>query len=331
MFLLLAGAAWAQQPSPPSKPNPPTRPDPAHDPVLSDPSIDDDALNRRKSPDTQPLKPSNPPSIPATTNSSTKPIPPVGGLTTGGPGVPKGQFLPEGTFLSGRTGAIVRTPGGTYLFIPAQTSEGIAKVVPMVLLPNQRLAQVASTFESDDKALAASVSGQAFLYRGKQYLLMSVFSMTHEPASNSSKATSSDTTLVDADIHALMAELDARPAAPRAMDQHVLSPTPETPATRTPKDNLIAEGTVITGRRARLIRGGSTLSAMFDNSPSNPNLPAMPLLPCRLLEQLESLASSRGENLSIRISGRVTVHNGRDYLLPTMYQIIRPGDITPMQ
>lgn len=346
LFLIVtAGPALAQTTPPPSQPpsqpaSPPiTKPDPAHDPALNDPSIDDDAITRRRAPDSQPIRPSNPASVPPapttpnSDNNSNQPIPPVGGLSNGGPGIPKGQFLPEGTFISARPGAIVRSPGGTFLFVPAQPSEGIAKVVPMILLPNQRLAQVASSFEQDDKALPASVSGQAFLYRGKQYILMSVFSMSHDtqPATK----VKPDTSSVDADVRALMAELDARPAAPRAMDLRVLAPTSESPAT-TPtgkplRDNLIAEGTVITQRRARLVRGGSTLSVMFDNGPSNPNLPAMPLLPCRLLEQLEALAASRGENLSLKVSGRVTVHNGRDFLLPTMYQIIRPGDITPMQ
>lgn len=307
--------------STPSPPAPAKSASPAKDPSLNDPSFDDDILGRRRqpAPPAVPLKDS--PTVP-----EAAPVPPVGSLTSGGPGLPLGKFFPEGTFLSGTPGAIVRSPGGAYLFVPSAAGEGLAKPVPMVLLPNQRLAQVAQAFESGDTAVAASVSGQAFVFHSRQYLLLSVFSMTHEPTPAEKPKTP---TADDADVKSMMQELDSRPSAPRAMDQRILSP--DTPIGRLPRDSVIAEGTVITGRRARLVHGNGGLSAVFDNGPGNPGLPAMPLLPCRLLEQLDSLAASRGENLTLKISGRTTVHQGRNYLLPTMYQVIRPGDIKPMQ
>ena len=207
----------------------------------------------------------------------------------------------------------------------------MSKPVAMVLLWNQRLSQVASAIEGSEAA-AASVSGQAFVYRGRQHLLLSVFSMTRntEATQPSTDGKASPLPNANADIRALMEELDARPSAPRAMDQRVLTALEPT-TVRGSKDTVIAEGTVITGRRARLIRGASGLTVTFDNGPGNPGLPPMQLLPCRLLEQLESLAASRGENLTIRVSGRTTVHGGLNYFLPTMYQIIRPGDVRPIQ
>jgi len=270
----------------------------------------------------------NPPAVPGTTPAAKPagPIPPTGAT---GPSIPKGTLLPEGTFLSGRPGAIVKTPGGTYIFVPSDASPGMAKATPMVLQWNQRLSQVAAAIEGNDAA-AASVSGQAFVYKGRQYLLLSVFSMTRntdiaKPAPGTQPATPD----ASADVRALMEELDSRPAAPRAMDQRIL--TNEPTAVRGVKDTVIAEGTVITARRARLVRGPGGLTVTFDNGPGNAGLPPMQLLPCRLLEQLESLAASRGENLTIRLSGRTTVHGGLNYLLPTMYQVIRPGDLRPIQ
>lgn len=315
----------ADPPATPQSPKPAKKPDPATDPSLNDPSLDDDILGKggTRKPPTVPLATS--PTVPDSASKDTPaPVPPVGSLSSGGPGVPVGTFLPEGTFLSASPGAIVRSPGGTYLFVPAVAGPGLAKVVPMVLLPNQRLSQVASAFDSGETAIASSVSGQTFVYRGRQHLLLSVFSMSHE---STASAKPKSTPGVDSDVKSMMEELDARPSAPRALDQRILSTTSD----RTAKDNVIAEGTVVVGRRARLIRGGGGLVAMFDNGPGNPGLPAMPLLPCRLLEQLDSLAASRGENLTLKISGRTTVHQGRNYLLPTMYQVIRPGDIKPMQ
>lgn len=315
----------------PNTPPRPTKPDPARDPALSDPNLDDDASGKRR-PSTSPVVPvSNPPSVPGT-SPATKPtgaIPPTGST---GPSIPKGTLLPEGTFLSGRPGAIVKSPGGSYLFVPSEASAGMAKATPMVLQWNQRLSQVAAAIEGNDAA-AASVSGQAFVYKGRQYLLLSVFSMTRNtdivaPAPGNKSATP-NAPAANADVRTLMEELDSRPSAPRAMDQRVL--TTESTTVRGSKDTVIAEGTVITGRRARLVRGPGGLTVTFDNGPGNAGLPPMQLLPCRLLEQLESLAASRGENLTIRLSGRTTVHAGMNYLLPTMYQVIRPGDLRPIQ
>jgi hypothetical protein len=330
-----AAKAQTELPAPP-------KPDPSRDPALNDPSLEDDATRRRRAPGASSVAPANPPSVPGTKPVKARaniPLAALGADGSSAPGVPKGKFLPEGTFLSGRPGAIVRSPSGTCLFVPAAASGGLAKVVPMVLLPNQRLAQVVADFEKDQTALAANVSGQAFLYQGRQYFLISVFAVSRESeaAGSTSRASSAASAVVDDDVKAMMAELDARPSAPRAMDQRLVTPTPTSSGggeAKTSKDNVIAEGVVVTGRRARLIRGGlgaGGLTAAFDNGPSNPNLPAMPMLPCRLLEQLESLAASRGENLTIRLSGRTTVFEGRNYLLPTMYQVIRPGDITPLQ
>ncbi len=312
-------------------PNKPSKPDPARDPALSDPNLDDDASGKRR-PTAPPAVPvANPPAVPGTAPAAKPagPIPPTSATGATGPSIPKGTLLPEGTFLSGRPGAIVKTPGGMYIFVPSDASPGMAKATPMVLQWNQRLSQVAAAIEGSDAA-AASVSGQAFVYKGRQYLLLSVFSMTRntdiaKPAPGTQPATPD----ANADVRELIEQLDSRPSAPRAMDQRIL--TTEPTAVRGVKDTVIAEGTVITARRARLVRGPGGLTVTFDNGPGNAGLPPMQLLPCRLLEQLESLAASRGENLTIRLSGRTTVHGGLNYLLPTMYQVIRPGDLRPIQ
>lgn len=326
----------------------PVQPDPKRDPALNDPSLDDDMAGRRSKPLPPAVGPNAAPAAPADGTRADRtpaPVSPVGGMPSTSAGIPKGKFVPEGTFLSGREGAIVRSPGGHYLFVPSAPGAGLERAVPMALLPNQRLSQVASAFDSDPSAHASSVSGQAFVFRGRQYLLLSVFSMasgvgvdasgpaitatSHAP--DPQRAAGPGAPSSDPDVKALMEELDSLKSAPRAMDQRVMTPTHNTHAGRTIKDSVIAEGTVIVGRRARLIRSVGGLAATFDNDPNSPNLPTMPLLPCRLLEQLESLASSRGENITIRLSGRATVHDGRNYLLPTMYQVVRTNDVRPMQ
>jgi hypothetical protein len=46
---------------------------------------------------------------------------------------------------------------------------------------------------------------------------------------------------------------------------------------------------------------------------------------------MEALAATRGDDLVFRVSGRVTVYDGRNYLLPTFEQVTPPGDVIPMQ
>lgn len=96
----------------------------------------------------------------------------------------------------------------------------------------------------------------------------------------------------------------------------------------------LAEGTLFSMRRGRLVRsdrdGGKYVFA-FDNDPNSKAPGAMPLLPCRLLELMERTASLRGEDLVFRVSGRVTVFDGRNYLMPITYQVGRSNDVTPLQ
>ena len=49
--------------------------------------------------------------------------------------------------------------------------------------------------------------------------------------------------------------------------------------------------------------------------------PPMTLLPSLNLERIEELASDHGDALTFRISGRVFVYEGRNYLMPTMFVV----------
>jgi hypothetical protein len=47
--------------------------------------------------------------------------------------------------------------------------------------------------------------------------------------------------------------------------------------------------------------------------------PPMSLMPCQTLSRLESLARASDEGVTVTISGRVYVFEGRNYLLPTLF------------
>jgi hypothetical protein len=94
------------------------------------------------------------------------------------------------------------------------------------------------------------------------------------------------------------------------------------------------EGTILVSKRGRVVRltgEGGRLGFALDNDPNSPAQPPMILHPCRVMESMEAMASLKGENVSYRVSGRVMVFAGKNYLLPTFYQLVPKGDITPRQ
>jgi hypothetical protein len=142
---------------------------------------------------------------------------------------------------------------------------------------------------------------------------------------------------------------------PRALDEAMLSasttspaPSPASPPSAAPSaadlrrsgesalslSALAPEGTLIIRARARLVRppwAGGRLAATFDNDPKSPGRGTMLLVPCRVLEQAEALSGQLGEDATFAISGRVTIHEGRNYLLPVLIQRLPRTDVTPGQ
>ncbi|MEK6703898.1 MAG: hypothetical protein AABZ53_16685 [Planctomycetota bacterium] len=98
------------------------------------------------------------------------------------------------------------------------------------------------------------------------------------------------------------------------------------------KRGVTPEGTVLFNRRARLVRTpGGQLAASFDGDANTPAPAAMVLLRCRMAQRLEELTLSRGEGLQVQISGRVMVYAGRNYVIPTLAQVVATTDVKPMQ
>lgn len=147
----------------------------------------------------------------------------------------------------------------------------------------------------------------------------------------------------DPRVEDLIRELESRRSIPRALDPAAPASAPDVPrdAANTRRDSA-PEGTVIDGRRGRVIRaaGGGLIfvpDAGARNGRATPADQPMGLLPCRLLETIESRGGGalpgegRGDQVQFRISGRVVVFRGRNYLLPTLAQVLPETDITPLQ
>ena len=121
---------------------------------------------------------------------------------------------------------------------------------------------------------------------------------------------------------------DARPtAAPAGGGEAASNAAPPKP-----------EGTLIVSRRGRVVRvAGRDLALAFDNDTSSAAKPSaamerpMTLLPCQATQKMEDLTAWKGDAIVLTVTGRVLTYDGRNYLLPTMFQLAHPGDVGPLQ
>ena len=127
------------------------------------------------------------------------------------------------------------------------------------------------------------------------------------------------------------------PTLPNAVAPVVLAPI--VPATGEPApgsdQRLIAnEGTLLVSKRGRIVRlpqDGGRLAFTVDNDANSPAPAPMILQPCRVMQQIEGVAATKGDGVTYRVSGRIMVSGGRNYLLPTFFQLFPKSDITPRQ
>jgi hypothetical protein len=326
------GAAEAQREEPPAR-EPAAQPPattPAQDPGLSSPSVGDRLLEQqRRTRDDAPILP-----VPAAKPQSPFPAQPAPeGATWAGR-----RLLPEGAFVTGRRGEILISSGGDVILAPMSKDEP-----PMVLMPCGTLGQLRTAWTGSGEV---TVSGQAFVYRGRQYLLTSCFSF--EPAPAPAGAAEGGGTPVadggagvadggvapasaDPSVTELMKGLERDVEGPRALSRLPVAAAvteAQVASLRGP------DGTVLLSKRARLVRSAEEegrLAVVFDNDPDSVGSIPLLVLPCRAAESLESIAASRGESTAYRVSGRVFVHEGKGYILPTLVQAVRRSDVRPLQ
>jgi len=322
----------------PAKP----RAKPQADPSLTDPSIDDDLNSQRRSRTPQNRVPATP-AKPVQSSVPTVPEPAIPGLRLTDRRLPARRMYPEGTFLAARPGQMVRTPAHDLVFIPEPASGAMQdREPPMLLLACLRTSQLSGAMARDRSP--ATLSGQVFVYRDRHYILPSAFSLTPpipptpEAGSPNGQAPDDEGTVRDADdprVQDLIADLERDQGPARALDPVTGHLAPAAGADGDPEAvSLLPEGTLFVARRGRLTRlahDRGRIAFAFDNDSNSRAGAPMMILPCRMLQSLELLAATRGEDMVLRMSGRVTAFEGRNYLLPTLFQVVAPGDITPMQ
>lgn len=245
-------------------------------------------------------------------------------------------LLPEGSFLSGQEGTLVLTTAGDRLFV-FLPSENETPITAIILVPCGELARMErAAREAGSEYAIFKVTGQILVYHRRNYLLPTAWTQ-REPDQNPSEQLPPPTTPPedDEDIAALIQELEQSRDAPRSAlrrgDRLWLAPprTPEQEQTRAP----IADGTMISRRTGRLVRQGVVWTIVFDNSPAQTEAKDAPLvlLPCLIHERLERLAARRADEFKVEISGRVFAHGGRNFLLPSVFQIVSTDSVRPIQ
>ncbi len=267
------------------------------------------------------------------------------------------RLLAEGSMINGMSGVLFRTAGSDVIFLPDGNDSGKSKSAaaqPFVLIPSQKLAQLESATKAADANLKVTLSGQVYVYRNRQYLLLTAYSIkqasveptTEQPQVAPPKSTETQPKEtkpeLDPRVEDLIRELENERGGERMLD-----PAPDTdqPAEQTPSgesaaeadgsaERLVAEGTLINSRRGRLIRvksAGGRLGFALDNDPDSPASPPMLIVPCAMLTNMEAAARTHGDDLSFTMSGRVLVYEGRNHVLPVLYQVRRPSDVKSLQ
>ncbi len=188
------------------------------------------------------------------------------------------------------------------------------------LLPNLYLGEMRQVYENaNDQEVIFEVTGEVTVYDRENYLLVQTpprvvaqAARTDDEADDDDRAADRQRTAADRmrEMRERGGETARRPDVETTSIGH--------------DDRLVPEGTIILQRRARMSRGtGGSWRVVFEADASGEADPPMTLLPCLLLEQLEVRARRTGGREPILISGRVTVHRGRNYLLPTSYHLPR--------
>jgi hypothetical protein len=300
----------------------------------------------------------------------------IPGLTPETFTVAPGRYFPEGTFLVRRTGTVRMLRTGEAVFIPDMPSPRDARrrgERPMILLPSQTLAALQSSIatSANPQETRVEVSGQLFVYRERQQLLPTIFTVlrtapTPTPTPSPSPASTNPATMPgdgakteapaavdemgeatsvrpgdDPEVADIIKQLESRrsEALPPISGAALEPAKGEDGRTITSADadrsnasrSLVPEGTIFTDRRGRLVRIGDRLGIAFDGDANTPAEPAMYIIRSKALERLEGAIASRTGSVDIVMTGRVYTYRNQNYILPLMAQLEPQGQLKPLQ
>lgn len=248
-----------------------------------------------------------------------------------------GELVREGAFLLNRRGRMLQADDSTWVFVFDPDAQGESEP-PMIMQPCLRLTEMERLVASRDETVTFRVSGMALVYRGRNYLIPTVFTTvaaedleTERPESKVDSAPDAPAPGEDPRVEDLLGEMrrESTPRRTRPAEEPAPRAAPGESAS-----TLLREGLTIIGKRGRVHRGGGgwwTFSPDTGaNEPSPEDIP-LRLLHCLNLEDLERLNAEFGDTLVYSVSGPVFVYRDRNYLLPTLFRLEpdREGNLMP--
>jgi hypothetical protein len=295
--------------------------------------------------------PASAPTAPPQPSTAPKVIP---GLEQGAQKLP--PLLREGTFLSRASGTVREDPKrNEWIFTPDKGDRSGHKR-EFILLPNEPLGEAVRVARLAPGPIGFDVSGEIFMYRGRNYLLASLLtpfvpspSAIEAPApgpaqpaqpdqakSSGSKPEPARVPDGAVDEEAIANELERRlaeridrmPKAPVAPPTATASASNEKAAfPATAEAAPMRSDTLIQSRRGQLVRDNATggWRFVFDGQLPEGGEPSMAVLPCLALERIEDAVRRTDVSLSLVVTGTTTAFEGRTYLLPTIFRMARGG------
>lgn len=293
-----------------------------------------------------------------------KPIAPTG-TTPPAPPAPRDDSIPgledadfrltpaplrrEGSFIVRQRGSMVRLPGGEKAFIFHKDAQGRADR-PMVLLPSLTLQGMEQIIDDRTDDTVFLITGRVYAYHNVNYLLPTAAPIagsaepsvppTERPKDAAPAAPTRDDPprANDPAVQDLIRDLESQRERPRTLGTPgaAIPSTPPSPAppssAAAPPTGLLPENSTISLKRGRVVRlSGGEWAFAFDNGPSGDAAADRVLIvsPCLNLQRMESWAAQLGDGATLLLSGRIYQYQGRNHVIPTMYQITTPAELSP--
>ncbi|HBS28832.1 MAG TPA: hypothetical protein DEB06_05140, partial [Phycisphaerales bacterium] len=176
-----------------------------------------------------------------------------------------GDLVREGAFLLNRRGRVVQADDLTWVFVFDADAEGRAEP-PMVLLPSLRLTELERLVASREETVTLRLSGMALVYRGRNYLLPTLFHTVADGAGpvDQNRGAAAPTPIqgespkergLDPEVDDLLKAMQRDEPQRRTVPPEGAGGTP--PANAGAKEELaplLREGTTVVARRGRVLR-----------------------------------------------------------------------------
>lgn len=237
-------------------------------------------------------------------------------------------LLREDSYLTEATGRLIHDDQiGFWVFEadPEHIPTTVEHRVPLrfIMLPCAKLQQMQRTVESTEFETVFLLTGRITVFDDQNYVIPLDAPLIEQRQVAPPETLSED----EGDLNA--------PPAPDDAEELIQSIRREVPIARSlaPLDDdpdvadadmesLAPEGQLIVARRGRVVRNArGGWEFVFTADAAGLADPPMTLLPCLLLEQLQNTVAKRHAIDTILLTGEVYMYFGRNYLLPTTYQI----------